>query len=135
VRSRAPTSWCDAGPPDDWATDGGDVRLVRPYALTGGRTRARVGDLPLEALVVTTRSGTLLAGRLRHEPGRILELCREPMSIAELSARLAVPLGVARVLVGDLVGDGHVEVHRATVGDARPDVRLLERVLDGLQAL
>jgi len=111
-----------------------ELRLVRPYALTGGRTRASIGDLPIEALVVSTPEGLEAVGP-RHEARRIVGLCREPMSVAEVSARIGIPLGVARVLVGDLLGDGHVQVHRATVGDARPDVRLLTRVLDGLQAL
>ena len=111
-----------------------ELRLVRPYALTGGRTRASIGDLPIEALVVSTPEG-LEAVEPRHEARTIVSLCREPMSVAEVSARVGIPLGVARVLVGDLLSDGHVQVHRATVGDARPDVRLLTRVLDGLQAL
>ena len=111
-----------------------ELRLVRPYALTGGRTRASIGDLPIEAMVVSTPAG-LDAVEPRHEAREIVALCREPMSVAEVSARIGIPLGVARVLVGDLLTDGHVQVHRATLGDARPDVRLLTRVLDGLQAL
>ena len=121
----------------DWERDtprDRELRLVRPYALTGGRTRASIGDLPIEALVVSTPEG-LDALELRHEARTIVTMCRQPISVAEVSARVKIPLGVARVLVGDLLGDGHVQVHRATVGDARPDVRLLTRVLDGLQAL
>jgi|SRR5690349_2030431 uncharacterized protein DUF742 len=111
-----------------------EVRLVRPYALTGGRTRAKVGDLPIEALIVSVVSSSERA-RLRHEAGVIVDLCDAPISVAEISARIRVPLGTARVLVGDLVADGLVEVHRMENGNGRPDVRLLERVLDGLQAL
>jgi hypothetical protein len=111
-----------------------ELRLVRPYALTGGRTRASIGDLPIEAMVVSTPAG-LDAIEPRHEAREIVAMCHEPMSVAEVSARIGIPLGVARVLVGDLLTDGHVQVHRATLGDARPDVRLLTRVLDGLQAL
>ena len=108
--------------------------LVRPYALTGGRTRAKVGDLPIEALIVSN-VGAAIDRDLRHEARRIVELCQAPLGLAELSARLHVPLGVARVLVGDLVAEGLVEVHRPQNGSGRPSVRLLERVLDGLQAL
>ncbi len=111
-----------------------ELRLVRPYALTGGRTRAKVGDLPIEALVVATVPPGERA-TLRHEARRIVELCDSPVSVAEVSARIHVPLGAARVLVGDLVADGLVEVHRMENGNGRPNVRLLERVLDGLQAL
>jgi hypothetical protein len=111
-----------------------ELRLVRPYALTGGRTRAKVGDLPIEALIVAAVPVGERA-MLRHEARRIVDMCDAPISVAEISARINVPLGVARVLVGDLVADGLVEVHRMEHGNGRPDVRLLERVLDGLQAL
>jgi hypothetical protein len=111
-----------------------ELRLVRPYALTGGRTRAKVGDLPIEALIVASLPARDRVS-LRHEARRIVDLCDTPISVAEVSARLHVPLGAARVLVGDLVADGLVEVHRMENGNGRPDVRLLERVLDGLQAL
>jgi hypothetical protein len=119
----------DRGTPEEH-----ELRLVRPYALTGGRTRAKVGDLPIEALIVSAVPKNE-RGRLRHEARRIVDLCDTPISVAEVSARIHVPLGVARVLVGDLVADGLVEVHRMENGNGRPDVRLLERVLDGLQAL
>ena len=119
----------DRGTPKDR-----EVRLVRPYALTGGRTRAKVGDLPIEALIVAVVSAAERA-RLRPEAKRIVDLCDAPISVAEVSAHIQVPLGTARVLVGDLVADGLVEVHRMENGNGRPDVRLLERVLDGLQAL
>ena len=111
-----------------------ELRLVRPYALTGGRTRAKVGDLPIEALVVACIPGRQRTS-LRHEARRIVDLCDTPISVAEVSACIHVPLGAARVLVGDLVADGLVEVHRMENPNGRPDVRLLERVLDGLQAL
>ena len=111
-----------------------ELRLVRPYALTGGRTRASIADLPIEALVLSTPVG-LAADELRHEARAIVTLCHEPMSVAEVSARIGVPLGVARVMIGDLHRDACVEVHQATIGDARPDLRLLNRVLEGLKAL
>ncbi len=108
---------------------------VRPYLLTGGRTRAAV-DLPLEAQIRTTPDGhqaLLTAGLERH---RILELCTDPQSVAEISAHLKIHLQVARVLVGDLVNEGLVGTQTApTQTSARPDLQLLERVLDGLQAL
>ena len=115
--------------------DGGLAGRIRPYALTGGRTRS-LSDLPLEALVKRTPNGQALLGRQTLERRQILELCDRPLSIAELSAHLKVHLGVARVLVGDMKAEGLLDVHRPrpTVGD-RPDIKLLERVLDGLQAL
>ena len=107
---------------------------IRPYALTGGRTRAGT-DLAIEAMVATTAEGTAAQGRLTLERARIVALCITPQSLAEISAHLGIHLGVARVLVGDLAQEGLLAVNRPShVGD-RPDLRLLERVLDGLQAL
>ena len=110
-------------------------RLVRPYAVTGGRTRSRPVDLPLETLVTTTDAGERALTSLRFERRSIATLCREPVSVAEVAARVGVPLGVARVLVGDMTDAGHLEVHLPAESGGRPDVVLLERVLEGLRGL
>lgn len=107
---------------------------VRPYALTGGRTRP-ASDLPLEALVTAAAPNAAATQRLAPEKRRILALAGEPTSIAEISARLHAPLGVARVLVGDLLTAGLLDLTAAAVPTSRPDVQLLERVLHGLHAL
>ena len=107
--------------------------MVRPYALTGGRTRA-AADFPLETLVVTTELGVSERATLAHERRRIADVCQQPISVAEVAARISVPLGVAKVLVGDMAEAGLVEVHRPHNAD-RPDLRLLERVLGGIRAL
>ncbi len=115
--------------------DRGSGRLrVRPYAITGGRTRSNL-DIPLETIIITTPKGEESMDRLKMERARIAEMCREPLSVAEVSAYLHVPLGVARVLVGDMTEEGLVEFSRPRPADERPDLKLLERVLDGLQAL
>lgn len=110
--------------------------LVRPYAMTGGRTRP-THQLAIEALVSTT--GDLLqASKLSPEAYRICVLCRELNSIAEVSAILSIPLGVARILVADLAELGFVVVQQPHEGDAqggRPQVTLLEKVLAGLRNL
>jgi hypothetical protein len=109
---------------------------VRSYVLTGGRTRSDV-DLPIETLVKVTPQGVSAAPRLALERKKIVSLCDAPISIAEVSAHLSVPLGVARVLVGDMCEEGFLtnfKPQHATTGE-RPDLKLLERVLDGLQAL
>ena len=81
---------------------------ARPYTLTGGRTRAPI-ELPIEVTVET------LNGELDWEPADvrtvIVELCRDRPSIAEISSYAALPIGVTRVLVGDLVESGHLRVH------------------------
>jgi hypothetical protein len=111
--------------------------LVRPYTLTSGRTSSRI-DLPLEAPVETLdapqKPPRWPASDVR---GKILTLCAESPSVAEIAAHLSVPLGVARVLVGDLVTQGYLRVH-ATLGDSTTtDERreLIGRTLRGLRAL
>ncbi|MEU2790796.1 DUF742 domain-containing protein [Streptomyces sp. NPDC007100] len=110
--------------------------LVRPYAMTGGRTRPRY-QLAIEALVSTTADPARLQGQL-PEHQRICHLCREIKSVAEISALLSIPLGVARILVADLAEAGLVAIHQPggdeTAG-GQPDVTLLERVLSGLRKL
>ncbi len=120
------SGWADAS--------GGDAEFrVRPYALTGGRTRANL-DLPLETLVRTSERGRAVFNQMGIEQRRILELSEEPVSLAELAAHMHVVVGAVRVLVGDLVASGFLESRTGSTRSA-PDIQLLERVLDGLKAL
>ena len=82
--------------------DSGDGLRVRPYAITGGRTRAAT-EVPIEAIVYRTPDGERAQTTLSLERGQILGLLTSPQSAAEISARLRLPLGVARVVLGDLV--------------------------------
>ncbi|MEU8822978.1 DUF742 domain-containing protein [Streptomyces sp. NPDC048636] len=122
--------------PEPSPTGGTHNPLVRPYAMTGGRTRPRY-QLAIEALVSTTAEPAQLQGQL-PEHQRICHLCREIKSVAEISALLTIPLGVARILVADLAEAGLVAIHQPggdeTAG-GQPDVTLLERVLSGLRKL
>ena len=108
------------------------ARVVPAYALTGGRTRSTGPDLPLETMVTSTADGLRELTALRFEAREIVLLCRRPQSIAEVAARVKVPLGVARVLVSDLTEVGLLAVHRPE-GD-RPDRATLERLLSGLRS-
>jgi len=117
------------------AGEGLDPRLVPVYALTRGRTRSVGQDLPWEAMVSSTDTGLETLPRLRFEQARIVELCRRPVSVAEVAVELQVPLGVARVLVSDLNTGGMLTVHRAAVDTSgRPSTEILERLLAGLRA-
>jgi hypothetical protein len=108
--------------------------FLRPYAMTEGRTEPSGPDLAIEDLVGS-------AGRaeppswLSLEHQSIAHACRETLSVAELAARVDLPLGVTRVLVGDLASHGMVTVHRAPSHSGGPNVALLEQVLHGLQRL
>jgi hypothetical protein len=111
-------------------------RLVRPYALTSGRTESVV-DLPIEATLEVLPSGREKAWPEGDVSGRIIELCGTSQSVAEVSAKLHIPLGVARVLLGDLITAGHMRT-RATISEnTTTDERraLIERTLSGLRAL
>jgi hypothetical protein len=109
--------------------------LIRPYALTDGRTEPSGADLAVEDLVGAAPSAGSPPPWLSLEHLTIVRVSRELLSVAELAARLDLPLGVARVLVGDLAQQGMVVVHRAPSHAGAPGVALLEQVLQGLQRL
>jgi hypothetical protein len=108
--------------------------LVRPYAVTGGRTQPRY-QLQIEAMVAASHYEARDLSVLSPECQAILGFCRDWRSVAEISAVLRMPLGVARVLVADMAVDGLVRVHQIDHAHGRPDLNLLERVLSGLRKL
>ena len=111
-------------------------RVVPVYAVTQGRTRAAGEELPLEAVVTATPAAREQGAALHVEWRAIVAMCGEPMSVAEIGAELQVPVGVARVLVGDLAHAGYLAVHLPEVpvhGDG-PSPEVLGRLLDGLRA-
>jgi len=115
--------------------------LVRPYAVTRGRTRPKL-EIALEALVETTvrgRSAGAAKGGTGREHQYIAALCDGRLqSLAEIAARMQLPLGVARVIIADMASDGLVAVYEPTSLDDTNDAvgtELLERVLSGLRRL
>ena len=119
---------------------------VRPYSLTGGRTR--FGHVLLvETFVASTAAleaaeerKELTNGGLKSvmpELRAIVELCRRMRTVAEIAALLKMPLGVVRVLLSDLADQGKIRVYGTGTGHGtgRPDRALLERVLSGLRRL
>jgi hypothetical protein len=120
---------------DEQVNEETGAAAVRPYAWTRGRTKSGL-DLAIEALVSTSQRGRDQMGLLQVEHRAVAELCEQTRSVAEVAALLSLPLGVARVLLGDMVGLGFVTVHQtaSSAGNA-PDLALMERVLSGLRRL
>jgi hypothetical protein len=118
-------------PPED---ESSSTRLVRPYTVTGGRTQPRY-KLALEALVTATVYEPRDLSVLAPECQAILQFCLDWRSVAEISAVLRLPLGVARILVADMSADGLVRIHQRDDSEGRPDLNLLERVLSGLRKI
>ncbi len=113
--------------------------LVRPYAVTRGRTRPKL-DIAIEALVETTTRGRQAGNGSGQgqEQQYIATLCDGRLqSLAEIAARMQLPLGVARVLIADMAAEGLVAVYEPTSFDSNDSVgtELLERVLSGLRRL
>ncbi|GJF33022.1 hypothetical protein KNE206_57220 [Kitasatospora sp. NE20-6] len=106
----------------------------RPFLLTRGRTQGQSTAIEIETQVVTTGKPLIGAGHSVHEHRAIMTLCREPLSVAEIAARLRLHLNVVRVLVSDLYAGGHVTAHMPEF-DAARDVDTLRRVIRGLRAI
>lgn len=119
---------------DRWLDrDAGPV--VRPYAVTRGRTRPRGGGFDLMAVVSVT-------GRVPHDPRRlgpehlrILRLCGAPVPVVDVASDMAIPLGVVRVLLGDLRDEGLITVITAPEQDQGPHEGVLKEMLNELRAL
>jgi hypothetical protein len=105
-------------------------RLVRPFTVSDGRTRPSIA-LDLMSLVRAT--GVTPLGYLGPEHGQALDLCRAPVSVAEVAAHLRLPAVVAKVLLADLVDCGALTTKPPAYHHHPTDRALLEAVLDGLR--
>ncbi|MFF8287865.1 DUF742 domain-containing protein [Streptomyces sp. NPDC016309] len=114
---------------------------VRPYSLTGGRTRfghVLLVETFVAALEAPEERKELTKGglaRVMPEMRAIVDVCRRMRTVAEISALLKIPLGVVRVLLSDLADQGRIRVYGTGHGTGQPDRALLERVLSGLRRL
>jgi len=125
VRPAAPA---ERGPGSSVPTD--EDPVVRPFMLTGGRTRPLRDGLRIETLLRAAPAA--LSAPLRFESRRIVELCQQAMSVADLSVALRAPLGVVRVIVADLITQDYLRV------EEQPDelsTSLIERIRDRVRAL
>ncbi|MFI1202721.1 DUF742 domain-containing protein [Streptomyces sp. NPDC020883] len=117
-------------------TDQYAASIVRAYTWTGGRTRSN-HHFEIETLVTATELGYRSTAIAQTEYRAVIGLCGQPVSVAEVAALLTIPLGVAKVLLGDMAECGLITVHQTatTNGDPTPDCVLMERVLSGLRRL
>ncbi|MGW1541354.1 DUF742 domain-containing protein [Streptomyces sp. NPDC002309] len=116
--------------PDGPLTEEAAGRLVRPYTVSDGRTRA---TSHFTLVTVVRATGTQTQGAFGLEHAQVLALCERPVSVAEVAARMQVPAAVVKVLLSDLAEGGAVVAGDAPPGHyARPDQDLLEAVRDGL---
>jgi hypothetical protein len=113
-----------------------EPNLVRPYILTAGRTAPRM-DLPVEATIATVEPSPPARWPGSDVRARIVDLGGGSTSVAEVAARLDLPLGVARVLIGDLVAQGYLRVNATLSESTTIEERreLIGRTLRGLRAL
>jgi hypothetical protein len=124
--------------------------VVRPYALTGGRTTYDADVFDMVALIVTRDDEDAETdGEVRPVPPgapppiwspdpeheMILGFCRTPLSVVEIASELELPLGVVRVLLGDLLDRSLIEVRRPAPVARFPGERVLKEVIDGIRAL
>jgi hypothetical protein len=119
---------------DHWLDeDAGPV--VRPYALTRGRTRPAGEFLDLIALVTAVRGIEVDRYSLDPEHLALLAMCRLPASVADLAADLDLPVGVVQVLLADLRTRSLIVVHQPAPPSQLPDPHILREVADGLRRL
>lgn len=116
------------------------ARLVRPYAITGGRSGTDLPLIELEALVCSTPQGQQMRSELRWEDARIVDMATAPLAVIELSAKLDLAVGVVRVLLSDLSDKGAIEITTPLTAedrdmDSAAYTDLLNRVLDGIRSL
>jgi hypothetical protein len=107
-----------------------DDPVIRPFMLTGGRTTPMQEGLRIETLLHATQAA--MSASLRFESQRIIELCQAPQSIADLAVAIRVPLGVIRVIVADLIGEGYLRIDEP-ITEFSP--ALIERIRDRVRAL
>lgn len=119
---------------DDW-TDWDSGPVSRPYTVTGGRTQPR-GQWQFDLVDTVARTPAAAdATYSSPERSRILELCRVPVTVAELASAVGLPLGVVRVVLDDLLHENLVAVTAAAPRGRVTDMGLLRQVLNGLRSL
>ena len=121
--------------PDDHWLDEEAGPVVRPYALTRGRTRPAGEALDLIAIITAIRGVRPDPSSLGPEHRMVLRLCRLPVSVADIASELDLPLGVVRILLSDLSELSLISIHHPIPPARLPDADILKEVVDGLRRL
>lgn len=119
---------------DDLWFDEAAGPLVRPYAMTHGRTKPAKNTFDLIAVVMAVDANPD-ATRMEPEHVAILRLCRRPLSVAEIAAHLDIPVGVVKVLLDDLLQAEVIVVRAPMSSTARPPKRVLKAVVNGIRSI
>jgi hypothetical protein len=112
-----------------------DEAVVRPYAVTHGRTQPVRGGFDLITQVTATRTFGDAMGGKQPEHAAILRLCQNPTSVAEIATHVDLPVGTVRVLLGDLLDRGLIRTRSPVPAANLPNDQVFKAVLDGLRAL
>jgi hypothetical protein len=108
--------------------------VVRPYAMTHGRTRPSHGTFDLITIIVATHPTAPADGSFRPEHAAIVQVCQRPTSVAEIASQLDLPVGAVRVVLGDLLAKRLIRIRPPAATDL-PSEHVFQAVLDGLRAL
>ena len=109
--------------------------MVRPYALTQGRTRHAGESFDLVATVMATPAALTEPGSLAPEHMCVLQLARAPTTVADIASDVDLPLGVVRIILADLRELGLISIRSPVVMAERVDKHTLREVLNGLRGL
>lgn len=115
----------------------------RLYTVTQGRTLGDDDPFDLVSLIVSEADP---GPGMQSEHTRILEICRNPTSVVEISAELELPVSVVKVLLLDLRDTGGITMRhpitRMTGGGVPgqperqlPNRDMLKQVLSALEKL
>ncbi len=109
-----------------------DDDFIRPFLVTGGRTRSNFSNLQMETMVQASGG----SHSLRFESAQVVNICqRGPLSVAEVSAHLRIPLGTTKVLIGDLIEQGFLQTFDTVSSVENADISLIHRLAAGVRAL
>ncbi|GAQ58896.1 DUF742 domain-containing protein [Streptomyces acidiscabies] len=119
-----------------WSEASGGGRYLRPYAITGGRTRHSQHAFTLITQIVSRSVADTDQEAVAPEAAKILELCRDrAVAIAEIAALIDLPVSVVKILCGDLLNTSLILVQSPPGKESQPDVELIERVMDAIRQL